>query len=75
LYGAADDSVRIWNQLRDAIQTGQPIFDKVMGISPFEHLGKNKAFAETFSRAMTELFRERSFRLRRLLHEVGPALR
>jgi O-methyltransferase domain len=44
---------RAWGEIFYSVQTGQPAFDRIFGVSRFEHFANHPDDARTFSEAMT----------------------
>ena len=45
--------IRSWNELLFSVQTGEPAFERVFGMKPFEYLPKHPEEAAIFNEAMT----------------------
>ena len=51
---AGEQPYPAWGQLLNAVQTGQPGFDRVFGVSNWEYRVQNPAAAQVFNAAMSE---------------------
>src|SRR5581483_3632295 len=50
-----EELYRTFGDLLDCVKTGEPVFDRIYGLSYFDYLGQNAEAAQVFNAAMTAL--------------------